>query len=108
MERPESDRTILPHNRYAADTPLRRIAAFYKTLTDERRPTIMMRTENGKGAGGKEPVRTSALPATGEFMILSPSEIFVGNLNPRKTFDEEKLNELVASVKEKGVLEPLL
>lgn len=47
-------------------------------------------------------------PPDGEYLRVSPDEIFVGNINPRKTFNEEKLAELTESVRAKGVLEPLL
>ncbi len=34
--------------------------------------------------------------------------IFVGNTNPRKTFDEQSLKELAQSIQDKGVLQPIL
>jgi ParB/RepB/Spo0J family partition protein len=55
-------------------------------------------------------VRTSA-PAgapEGEYRIVPVGSISPQGINPRHTFNEEKLAELTASVKEKGVIEPLL
>lgn len=43
-----------------------------------------------------------------QFQMVPVSELSESPLNPRKGFDETKLAELTASVKEKGVLEPLL
>lgn len=48
------------------------------------------------------------MSAAPKFNMLPLSEVFASPLNPRKSFDEEKLAELAASVKEKGILEPVL
>jgi len=43
-----------------------------------------------------------------EFVSLNLDQIRSSPRNPRKTFDEEKLKQLAASITEKGVLEPIL
>ncbi|MFO0806056.1 MAG: ParB/RepB/Spo0J family partition protein [Gemmataceae bacterium] len=43
-----------------------------------------------------------------EFVSLSLDQIRPSPMNPRKTFDEQALKQLAASIKEKGVLEPIL
>lgn len=50
---------------------------------------------------------TAIAPVTG-FLELSTSEILESARNPRKHFDQKKLEELAASVREHGVLTPLL
>ena len=44
----------------------------------------------------------------GEFVFLSPKEINLNPYQPRRTFDAKKMQELESSVKEHGVLQPLL
>jgi len=39
---------------------------------------------------------------------LDVSEVQTGRYQPRKDFNKEKLNELIASIREKGVVQPLL
>lgn len=71
--------------------------------------TQPMTQQNNNAAHKRTPVRTSTpQPQAGEFLEVAPETIHVGGINPRRTFDEEKLNELVESVRAKGVLEPLL
>ena len=43
-----------------------------------------------------------------QVIIVSPSEIAVGPFQPRKTFPKTQQAELVASVREKGIIQPLL
>jgi ParB family chromosome partitioning protein len=44
----------------------------------------------------------------GEVVYLDTTKIKAGKFQPREDFDEQKLKELVASIKEKGVLQPIL
>jgi len=43
-----------------------------------------------------------------KFQMIDPTDVAESELNPRKSFDESKLAELVLSVTERGVLEPIL
>lgn len=63
-----------------------------------------------KGNAEVDGVQKSAPPAPGErYEPAFPVKGIVRSLtNPRKTFDQAKLEELAASIREKGVLEPLL
>ena len=44
----------------------------------------------------------------GEIVELQISELRANPYQPRKEFDEEKLNELASSIKEYGVLQPII
>lgn len=50
----------------------------------------------------------SAAQQLATFQMIAVSSLTESPLNPRRSFDEEKLAELTESVREKGVLEPLL
>lgn len=47
------------------------------------------------------------LPSKVRFELISPDDIVANPQNPRQEFDEEKLDELAASISEKGVLVPI-
>ena len=49
-----------------------------------------------------------AVQATQEYVNVSLTELVESTTNPRKTFDEERLEELAESIRSKGVLSPLL
>ena len=44
----------------------------------------------------------------GELRLLKLTSLQAGKYQPRKAFDEEPLQELVASIREVGVLDPIL
>jgi ParB family chromosome partitioning protein len=44
----------------------------------------------------------------GDILYLNIKEVFPGKWQPRENFNDEKLKDLVSSVKEKGVLQPIL
>ena len=72
-----------------------------------------MKRESGRASkGGKGGAAVASVdvhtPPDGEYMDLAPEAIVTLGLNPRRTFDEEKMEELTQSVRDKGVLEPLL
>ncbi len=60
----------------------------------------------GKGLGALLPEFEQAAPNA--LFYCGIEEIFPNRSQPRKHFDESKIEELAASVKEKGILEPLL
>ena len=61
-----------------------------------------MKTALGKGLG-------ALIPDKGEEVIhLDIERIFPGKQQPRKTFKDNSLKELAASIKEKGVLQPVI
>lgn len=72
--------------------------------------TVSKRDDKSKVKGGAAGVQTFTpeIPVEGEFKIVEVASIAPEGLNPRHTFNEEKLAELTASVRDKGVLEPLL
>ncbi len=59
----------------------------------------------GKGLGALIP---DAVRDRGDFFICGIEEIAPNPNQPRKRFDEEKIEELAASIREKGILEPLV
>ncbi|MCL6479348.1 MAG: ParB/RepB/Spo0J family partition protein [Peptococcaceae bacterium] len=48
------------------------------------------------------------MPAAGGYLNISPGLIYPNPQNPRKTFDAESMAELVDSVRQHGVLQPLV
>jgi len=60
----------------------------------------------GKGLGALLPEFGQAEPNA--LLYCGIEEIFPNRSQPRKHFDESKIEELAASVKEKGILEPLI
>ena len=61
-----------------------------------------MKTALGRGLD-------ALIPDKGENIIqVEVSRILPGKQQPRKVFDEGALNELAASIKEKGVIQPIL
>ena len=59
----------------------------------------------GKGLGALIP---DVDQGRGEFFLCGIEEIVPNRKQPRKRFDEEKIQELAKSIREKGILEPLL
>lgn len=51
---------------------------------------------------------SDAASRKGEVLYLETAKVFAGKFQPRQDFDDQKLNELVSSIKEKGVLQPIL
>jgi len=66
---------------------------------------MVKRTALGKGLGALIP---DIDRARGEFFLCGIEEIVPNRNQPRKRFDEEKIRELAESIREKGILEPLL
>jgi len=59
----------------------------------------------GKGLGALIP---DVDQGRGDFFLCGIEEIVPNRKQPRKRFDDEKIGELAASIREKGILEPLL
>lgn len=72
-----------------------------KAKVAKAKPTPKARKAGGKKAAAAE------LPA-GEFAVLPLADICPSPRNARKTFDADELKRLAASIKEKGVLEPVI
>ncbi len=61
----------------------------------------------GRGLEALIPKKTSD-ENTGGIVTIGIDEIFPGKFQPRKVFGEEGINELAQSIKEKGVIQPLV
>ena len=78
------------------------------TMAEKRRPAL------GRGmaallSNAPEPVRAAPSPVPGRTLLSLPIEAVERCAEqPRKRFEEAKLEELAASIREKGVLEPIL
>ena len=56
----------------------------------------------GSGGGGMR------LPAEGEQRVVSIDQLKPGKLNPRKDFREDELSELAESIRQKGIVQPII
>ncbi len=57
---------------------------------------------------GDAPVTQPRMPPEGEQRMVPIEQIRAGKLNPRKTFKEDELTELADSIREKGLVQPIL
>jgi ParB family chromosome partitioning protein len=57
---------------------------------------------------GDAPVTQPRMPPEGEQRMVPIEQIRAGKLNPRKTFKEDELAELADSIREKGLVQPIL
>jgi ParB family chromosome partitioning protein len=48
------------------------------------------------------------LPAEGEQRVVAVDQIHASSINPRKTFREDELNELAESIRQKGLVQPII
>lgn len=63
----------------------------------------------GRGLSALIPPKEIEIKATGENVLqISISQIMTNKYQPRLEFNAEKLNELVSSIREKGVVQPVL
>jgi len=67
----------------------------------------MEKSALGKGLSALIPENVS-LEKGESIAYINTSRIKKNTLQPRKEFDQEKLSDLISSIKEKGVLQPLL
>lgn len=58
--------------------------------------------------GGGNAAPSKPLPSHGEQRMIPVDRISPSPFNPRKTFDEAELEELAASIREKGLVQPIL
>jgi ParB family transcriptional regulator, chromosome partitioning protein len=74
-------------------------------------PIPLQKGRLGRGLAsliGETPQAGSLLPAHGEQRLLSIDQLHPSGHNPRKTFDTIELVELTQSVREKGLLQPII
>ena len=57
---------------------------------------------------GDAPVTQPRIPPEGEQRMVPIEQIRAGKLNPRKTFKEDELTDLANSIREKGLVQPIL
>jgi len=57
---------------------------------------------------GDAPITQPRIPPEGEQRMVPIEQIRAGKLNPRKTFKEDELAELADSIREKGLVQPIL
>jgi len=57
---------------------------------------------------GDAPVTQARMPPEGEQRMVPIEQIRAGKLNPRKTFKEDELTDLANSIREKGLVQPIL
>ena len=84
----------------------RGIGALIPTSAETERPVDVFFPDRGRAAASEaEPLL--AVPGA-RLAALSPDDIVPNAVNPRKDFDEAALQELVTSVREFGVLQPVV
>jgi ParB family transcriptional regulator, chromosome partitioning protein len=75
-------------------------------------PSPVQRSRLGRGLasliGENLPVGGRALPAAGESRMVPIDRVRPSALNPRKNFNEAELDELATSIREKGLVQPLV
>ena len=67
-----------------------------------------MSKQRGLGRGLESLIRSQNTYEDGELRQIKIDQIMPNSYQPRRSFDEESLTELAASIKENGILEPLL
>ncbi len=75
-------------------------------------PSPVQKSRLGRGLasliGENLPVGGRALPANGESRMVPIDRVRPSPLNPRKNFNEAELDELASSIREKGLVQPLV
>ncbi len=72
---------------------------------------ILGRAETAASGQGPEPVAAAALSGgagLGEPLLVAIEKVAAGRGQPRRRFDDDALDELASSIREKGVLQPLV
>lgn len=83
----------------------RGIGALIPTSAGDERPVDVFFPERGTAAGDDGGLL--AVPGA-RLAAIAPDDIVPNAVNPRKHFDDEALDELIASVREFGVLQPIV
>jgi ParB family chromosome partitioning protein len=68
----------------------------------------LLKSEPAPIAAAEEPARSASAAESAESPQISIDQIFRGEYQPRRKFDEAALNELAASIKAQGVMQPVL
>lgn len=68
----------------------------------------MERKSLGKGISALIPEKEPEIPGQDKVLLLSPDKIKPNPYQPREYFDNESLEELKQSIKEKGVIQPIV
>lgn len=68
--------------------------------------SLIGETAPAPGGGNAQP--SKPLPSHGEQRMIPVDRISPSPFNPRKTFDEAELEELASSIREKGLVQPIL
>ncbi len=75
-------------------------------------PSPVQKSRLGRGLasliGDNVPVSGRVLPANGESRMVPIDRVRPSPLNPRKNFNETELDELASSIREKGLVQPLI
>src|SRR5271166_2849377 len=75
-------------------------------------PSPIQKNRLGRGLasliGDNVPVSGRVLPANGESRLVPIDRVRPSPLNPRKNFHETELEELAVSIREKGLVQPLV
>ena len=81
-----------------------------KNTTRNTAKTPVKKTSKGLGKGLSALLPTDGIPEnkTDSVIELKINDISPNTDQPRKDFDEERLNELAASIKENGVIQPII
>ncbi|MFC1855802.1 ParB/RepB/Spo0J family partition protein [Thermodesulfobacteriota bacterium] len=74
----------------------------------ERKTKKEKTKRTGLGRGLDALIIPSEVDEKDDLIICGIEEVFPNKEQPRKRFDEEKLNDLVASIKEKGIIQPII
>lgn len=82
----------------------------YQEEESTEEPQVEIKSENGKKLGTMNKSIVAQMmhkSIDGKYEVLPIDKIIDNRNNPRKHFDETELQELVASIKEIGIIQPI-